>query len=383
MKLSNTLLLSSFLLYGSSTSNGWANALVDCSVVSKAAQDFDQERVIACEHFQGVAHEAYLKWYEDLSLNSKYSNHVYLQGSDPDMPENGVAIHWKVDDQYVHLAVAARATGWLGFGIAESGGMTGADMVLFTAARPNELVDAYTGDERSPQIDDCVSDWEYVSSNIDLDGGFIMFETKRQLNTDDPQDKPIVNDASSFMPPHRVIAAWGDSVEVGYHGLNRARGSIRFYGAGDEASTFKAEMERSAEGVIEIRAKNYTIPQEDTIYQSFCFSRQDLIAQGLLDTTDSLNAVGWEPIVQPGNEAFVHHYVVMGSTQPYCNETEMDVTFTEMAYVWAPGENGMALPDFLGAPLFGDSGFQAFELQIHYNVSQNFRLFLSFYSVMH
>jgi len=346
-----------------------ASALIDCTIVSKAAQDFDADRVSACDHFAGMSHEAYLNWYEDFAVDSNYPNQIYLTGSDPNKPENGAAIHWKVDDEYVYLAVAARATGWLAFGISESGGMTGTDMVLFTASRPDELIDAYTNDERFPQTDDCASDWEMVSSNVDLEGGFIMFETKRLLDTNDPQDKPIVNDASTFMPHHRVIAAWGDSEEVGYHGLNRARGSIRFYGSGDEEATFKAAMERSAEGFIELRAGNFTIPEEDTIYQRFCFSRNDMIGQGLLNTTDMLNIVGWEPVVQSGNEAFVHHYVLMASTQPNCNNTgaDEDFDFSEMAYVWAPGESGLAFPDFLGVPLFGDSGFQAFEMEIHYN----------------
>jgi hypothetical protein len=36
--------------------------------------------------------------------------------------------------------------------------MIGADMVLFTAANPDSVVDAYTDDERNPKVDDCSSD---------------------------------------------------------------------------------------------------------------------------------------------------------------------------------------------------------------------------------
>jgi hypothetical protein len=35
--------------------------------------------------------------------------------------------------------------------------------------------------------------------------------------------------------------------------------------------------------------------------------------------------------------------------------------------VWAPGDGGFALPDFLGANLFGDDGFQGFTIEIHYD----------------
>jgi len=334
-----------------------ASAAIDCSVISKAA----------CDFFQGVDNDTYLSWYES-KIDTKYSNHVFLQGSDPDQPEDGVAVHWRVDDTYAYLAFAARATGWVAFGISEAGGMLGADMVIFHANRPNELVDAYSGDERQPLTDDCSSDWEWVSSNVDEEGGFLMVETKRLLNTDDVHDRPIVDDSSNTASPHRVIAAWGDSDEVSYHGLKRARGGIRFFGTGDDDSTFMAAME-SADGSVDMVAGNYTIPAQDTTYETFCFSRQDLIDQGLLNTTDPLNIIGWEPIIQSGNEAYVHHYIVQASLRPFCdNNTDIpSADFTEMTYVWAPGEKGIAFPDFLGMPLFGSDGFQAFEIQIHYN----------------
>lgn len=365
MKLSTSLLLAPIVLSGS---QGQVAAVLDCSVVAK---DLD-EPVSVCDHFQGIDHDSYINWYETADVASNYPNQVYLLGSDPAAPENGAAIHWRLDEEYVYIAVAARATGWLAFGISEAGGMLGTDMVMFTAARPDELVDAYTGDERYPQIDDCDGNWEMVSSNVDTNGGFIMFETKRLLNTNDPQDKPILDDASTIFAPTRVIAAWGDSEEVGYHGLNRARGSVRFYGTGDDESTFQVSMQ-SAEGSFEVRAIEYLIPETETYYAHICFSRDDLIDQGVLNGTDSLNVIGWEPIVQAGNEAYVHHFVVGGSTQPFCpppTEEEMDrANFTEIAYVWAPGEGGLALPDYLGAPLFGDDGFQAYTIEIHYNVS--------------
>ncbi|KAG7357085.1 copper type II ascorbate-dependent monooxygenase [Nitzschia inconspicua] len=344
-----------------------ALALIDCSEVNRATDENPTGRVAACDHFLGIENQSYLNWYTDSDIDV-YPNSAFLQGSDPQKPQDGAAVHWRVGDGYVHLAIAARATGWVAFGLSEAGGMIGTDMVIFTAARPNELIDAYTGEERLPQTDDCESDWELVSSNVDLEGGFIMFETKRLLNTNDPQDKPIIDDSSTIISPHRAIAAWGDSEEMSYHGLNRARGAIRFHGQGDEESTFRTSME-VADGSVDLLARNFTIPTEETIYESFCFTRQELIDQGLIDTQDKLNIIGWEPLVQAGNEAYVHHYVVTASNQPSCNLTaeELQMAFIEMTYVWAPGEKGIAFPDFLGVPLFGDDGFQAFRVEIHYN----------------
>ncbi|KAL3915379.1 MAG: hypothetical protein SGILL_005685 [Bacillariaceae sp.] len=342
-----------------------ADASIDCSLISKqATEDFAPD---PCQHFGGGDHESYIDWLS--KTDNAYPNSAFLLGSDPDEEQSGAAVHWNIDDEYLYIAVAARASGWVGFGISEAGGMLGTDMVLFEAANPDVLIDAYTNDDRFPQTDDCASDWEMIESHVDLDG-FIVFEAKRKLDTQDPQDKPILDDSSSLVAPHRVIAAWGDSQQVGYHGLDVARGAIRFYGGADEEVVFNAAMDRNAEGSALMIANQFTIPAVDTIYQPFCFSRQHLIDEGVPDTTDKLNIVGWSPQVEKGNEAFVHHYVVTASTNPNaCNGTEDDVDqdFIEMVYVWAPGEKGIAFPDFLGAPLFGDDGFQAFEMEIHYN----------------
>jgi hypothetical protein len=296
---------------------------------------------------------------------------VYLQGSDASKPEDGAAVHWKVDEEYLHLAVAVRATGWLGFGIGEAGGMLGADMALFEASKPDVIIDAYTTDQLVPLTDDCPSNWELVSFNSDDVGGFMMIEFKRPLDTNDPQDKPIFQDAATLVPPHRVIAAWGDSDQYGYHGLNRARGAIRFYGVGDDAATFFTEMEENSEGTFIVASINYEIPANETEYAYTCVNRNDLINQGVVNTTDLVNIIGFEPIIQDGHEPYVHHYIIYGYRAPECpDDDDEDGAIQELVYVWAPGEGPVGLPDYLGTPLFGEDGFQSFQIEVHYNNPQ-------------
>eukprot|EP00529_Nitzschia_sp_RCC80_P011609 CAMPEP_0113520084 /NCGR_PEP_ID=MMETSP0014_2-20120614/43882_1 /TAXON_ID=2857 /ORGANISM="Nitzschia sp." /LENGTH=621 /DNA_ID=CAMNT_0000417881 /DNA_START=159 /DNA_END=2024 /DNA_ORIENTATION=+ /assembly_acc=CAM_ASM_000159 len=339
---------------------------VDCSSSTTIGRS-ENGRLDVCDHFEGLEHDEYLEWYNSSNIQSAYTNSIYLRGSDPSNPQNGASVHWKVDDSYVYIAVAARATGWLGFGIGEAGGMKGADMALFTASNPTELTDAYTTDELVPKIDDCSGDWELLNSNVGDD--FIMFETKRLLDTNDPQDKPIIDDASNFISPHRIIAAWGDSDTWSYHGLNRARGSIRFHGLGDEEATFKAEMDKAAEGSFLVSSQEYTVPSNETTHYGYtCFSRQDLVDQGVPDI-DNVNVIGWEPVVEDANIAYVHHFIVYGSTQGLCPDTtEISADqFQELSYVWAPGEGGLALPEYLGSPLFGENNFNAFMVEVHYD----------------
>ena len=96
-----------------------ASAAIDCNQVS-ISRASDQEAQV-CAHFDGEDHQPYLDWYDSYSIGTKYSNQIFIPGSDPTKPENGMAVHWKIDDEHVHLALAARATGWLGFGIGEAG----------------------------------------------------------------------------------------------------------------------------------------------------------------------------------------------------------------------------------------------------------------------
>eukprot|EP00429_Kryptoperidinium_foliaceum_P006414 CAMPEP_0176006552 /NCGR_PEP_ID=MMETSP0120_2-20121206/2780_1 /TAXON_ID=160619 /ORGANISM="Kryptoperidinium foliaceum, Strain CCMP 1326" /LENGTH=595 /DNA_ID=CAMNT_0017339293 /DNA_START=320 /DNA_END=2107 /DNA_ORIENTATION=- len=324
------------------------------------------ETATACDHFQGAEASSYHDWINDKKIEARYTAVTFLPGSDPDHPENGAAVHWKVDEEYVHLAVAVRATGWMGFGIAEAGGMLGTDMALFEAGRPDRIIDAYTTDVRMPQTDDCPSDWDLVSSIIDEEGGFMMIEFKRLLDTGDPQDKKIVDDSATLIPPHRVIAAWGDETEVSYHGMNRARGAIRFYGTGDDKATFDKAMAEQAEGSFIAASFEHEIAADETEYFRTCFSRDDLIAQGVPDTTDLLHIVGFEPLIQEGNDAYVHHFIIFaGSTSGSCEDR-----INNFVYVWAPGEEGLNFPDNLGEPMFGADGFQIFEIEVHYNNPQ-------------
>ena len=47
------------------------------------------------------------------------------------------------------------------------------------------------------------------------------------LNTGDTQDHIIKNDTDFRAPPTRIIAAWGDTESLSYHGENRASNAVR------------------------------------------------------------------------------------------------------------------------------------------------------------
>ena len=68
-------------------------------------------------YFNASDNAAYLSWL--LSSSAAYDASFFLPSSAA--PESGVALHWTLDNDRIMLAVAARATGWVGFGISEAG----------------------------------------------------------------------------------------------------------------------------------------------------------------------------------------------------------------------------------------------------------------------
>eukprot|EP00545_Synedropsis_sp_CCMP1620_P013501 CAMPEP_0119023262 /NCGR_PEP_ID=MMETSP1176-20130426/29606_1 /TAXON_ID=265551 /ORGANISM="Synedropsis recta cf, Strain CCMP1620" /LENGTH=578 /DNA_ID=CAMNT_0006978305 /DNA_START=45 /DNA_END=1778 /DNA_ORIENTATION=- len=311
----------------------------------------------ATSYFGGVDNEAYLDWLAQSSYDKTSFLPSTTQGE-----ELGVALHWSTDDSTIRLAVAAKATGWVGLGLAESGSMRGADIILFTA-ETNELVDSYVLDQLvKPFPDDCQS-WTLIDSIVE--GGFVIFEATRLLDTGDTQDRPFLDDSSVLIPATRVIAAWGDTSTTSFHGSNTARSSLRFFGdATDEIAAFERVMQDEAEASFTVQADNFQVPVVKTYYHYVCVSEAEILAMGVPLDQD-LHTIGVEPIV---NSAYVHHFIVVGSSESWdsTGDCEEDFPGYELAYVWAPGDLPLSLPSNVGAPL-GSAGFTSFQIEIHYN----------------
>jgi hypothetical protein len=322
--------------------------------------------------------QRYLDWWKDKEGNNTFTHSLFLESTDStnEVP-HGAALHWKTNATHIHIAVAARATGWIGFGLSESGGMRGADMVLFASDDDNDngndfkLMDAHVLQDLYPIEDDC-QNWELLHGIIE--GGFVIFEAIRQLDTGDLQDRTFVDDSDWSIAATMIVLAWGDDSHWSYHGRkNRVKGAVRFFRDGTsqtEAQVFAVARSES-EGVLELRANNFSIPVNETTYQEFCWDSNDLEDLGLL-IDDALHGVGMDVIVDGHTRKYVHHFVLSGGTfwdrnssvaKPFSCE---DYFGPEIVFTWAPGDQPLVYPPDVGSPL-GTGGFQSFQLQIHYN----------------
>jgi hypothetical protein len=315
------------------------------------------------EYFGGINTEAYRAWVE--TLGDSYPATVFLPSSAD--PDKGAALHWRISNQeYLDLAIAVQASGWLGFGLTINGGMTGADMVLVEAADLSVAKDAYVKDERLPQEDDC-QDWKMVDATAA--DGFLMVKLRRKLDTGDTQDHAIRNDADLGVPVSRVIAAWGDSETVSYHGPdNSARGALRWFGQGTlEQEVFEQQMSQQADGTFRLGPKNYSIPVVDTMYAYFCFSSKDLEAMGV-NMTSGATIIGFDAVID--NAKHVHHFILQASFSDIANPENCtrESAVGEIAYPWAPGDPPFTLPSDVGFKLGGDAnGYKSFLLEVHYD----------------
>lgn len=313
--------------------------------------------------FPGLTKDVYTDWLAGVSYNKS----IFIES--PYDATTGAAVHWNIVDDMIYLGVAVtQATGWAAFGLAESGSMRGADIIMYNA-ETDTLIDTYVLDQLvQPLVDTCQS-WTLINSVVDE--GFIIFEAKRLLNTTDTQDRAIIDDSQYIIPNTRVIAAWGNDTAPMYHARNVARGAIRFFGTAemvDDITFFAETMAAEAEANFTISAGNYIIPSDvTTTYARFCISREELLANYSVQVGEDLHVIGFEPFVQPGNEKYAHHFFLYASHLPFnASISCAEYPAFELAYGWAPGDFPLALPSNVGG-LLGVNGYQSYALEIHYN----------------
>ena len=332
------------------------------------------------EYFGGSDIESYLAWYNE--NGTSYTGYLFLEADDDVgasegiSKRNGVAVHWRVNvaEELLYLSFAARAQdGWIGFGMAEAGGMSGADLVIYETSKPDILTDAYVLRDPQPLIDDC-QDWQLVS--VLNDGGFLIVEGVRKLDTKDTQDRIVINDAEPFVVAQKIIAAWGNGSDtMVYHGRNnRARGALRWFGTEDEVTSFQRQMTEEASGYFDLSFGNYSIKTNDTEYVNFCFDwNADVVPQGLA-AYGNVEMIAVDIVTDPTTESFLHHVSFLASRTEHnvsgvCHNIDAAYDVEQYLYGWTFGSSPFRLPKDVGLVLGpGEKeGFKGFRCEVHYN----------------
>lgn len=99
--------------------------------------------------------------------------------------------------------------------------MAGSDIVLLEwNGAVLQQSDRHALGTYEPIVDSCPSNW--LLSKYETTSNVLYIELKRELNTTDTQDRPVIPGEM------RVIAAYGDTRKVSYHGANRHTTSVTF-----------------------------------------------------------------------------------------------------------------------------------------------------------
>jgi len=200
----------------------------------------------------------------------------------------------------------AKASGWVGFGIAEAGGMPGADIVYYERDA-DKIFDAHALQYASPSVDDC-QDWTLLSSAFS--DGWIHVEAERLLDTEDLQDWAIIDDRG-FGVGTKFIAAWGNSPTIAYHASERTKGALHFFGETEPVDPLLAIKNKAGIQSKDLTAKDFAIPTDRTTYADFC---QDLPSILGVDAETGHHILAIEPLVHADTERHVHHFVLHAFT---------------------------------------------------------------------
>eukprot|EP00339_Tiarina_fusa_P002981 CAMPEP_0117069238 /NCGR_PEP_ID=MMETSP0472-20121206/48557_1 /TAXON_ID=693140 ORGANISM="Tiarina fusus, Strain LIS" /NCGR_SAMPLE_ID=MMETSP0472 /ASSEMBLY_ACC=CAM_ASM_000603 /LENGTH=302 /DNA_ID=CAMNT_0004791685 /DNA_START=8 /DNA_END=913 /DNA_ORIENTATION=+ len=254
----------------------------------------------------------------------------------------------RVQGQEIFLRLVAKHDGWLGFGLAEqgSGHMKGADIVTAQVTNGNVMAQdryvpfaawdgtSYTG---LYAAEDVVNDWT-ILEGYRIDGEMVVV-LKRLLNTNDPQDRPVIPGSQ------RIIWAWGSGNTVSYHGNRGA--TIATFVAGTSVLDVPTGGGNGVTGSWQFKFDGFPLPPSRTTYACQSFS---------VPTDRKRHVVGFRPLID--KTAHVHHYVLhicdAAPTYHAAHERSRECIggggsqCGGFMWSWAKGQGDFWLPDAAG-----------------------------------
>nr|XP_018667907.1 DBH-like monooxygenase protein 1 homolog [Ciona intestinalis] len=280
-----------------------------------------------------------------------------------------VKLYWKYTDTHITFELHGQTTGWIGIGFSPTGGMRGADIIVGWVKNGNAVIsDRHGVGNTFPPRDD--------QQNVELltgaeCNGWTMLKFVRPLRTCDENDRQITKNTM------KVIYAFGaadptddDLTPINYHRMNKGvRSMILLEGPRFVTPLVPSETHSSFDILNNVSA----IPARKTYYNCM------LVRLPTLPTKH--HVIKFEPLIQPGNERFVHHMLLH-----LCTKNEKDVTLlntnhecyrltspadfsdcVQIIAAWAVGGGPHILPPHVGYPLGNTSEPVYAMLEMHYD----------------
>ncbi|XP_069057999.1 putative DBH-like monooxygenase protein 2 [Pleurodeles waltl] len=273
--------------------------------------------------------------------------------------EGAVLLLWDFNKtaEEITFELQARTTGWVGFGLSPSGGMAGADIVIggVSPSSTQTYFKDYHGVGEAIPVQDATQNYNLLS--LSENGTSTTMKFSRKFRTCDAFDVDITANTQ------RIIAAYGTSDTISYHGPSqRFLASVQLLSETPVPSPLP-----DPSFSYDIKMTNFSVPPAATTYGCAFLP--------LPQMTKKHHIYQFEPTVQSGNEALVHHILVyscpnftnVNIAPGSCFANRQFYACTELFTAWAIGGKAFTLPSNAGIPLSTGVGPTYVRLEVHYN----------------
>uniref|UniRef100_UPI00358E70E6 DBH-like monooxygenase protein 1 n=1 Tax=Myxine glutinosa TaxID=7769 RepID=UPI00358E70E6 len=267
-------------------------------------------------------------------------------------------LQWNFNSTHIIFRAQAQTQGYMSFGLSIKGGMYDSD--IFVCTHRNTCTDRYSMETVMPKVDDSQ---DYHLFNDSTNGTHRTIIFGRKLQTGDNKDLDITPDTS------RVIFAFGDTKNLLCHGHtneNRGTKSLYLLAYVPRESTVPDNVKTE-----DLLSQKYKIPGESTVYSCTMFMLPNISTKHHL--------VKVEPVIQQGNERYVHHMILyscrrgtkeLHRTEHRCYNKNMPDDFWSCVGIivaWAVGGQSFVYPKDVGFSLGMPDDPTIVLLEIHYD----------------
>ncbi|GIY34652.1 DBH-like monooxygenase protein 1 homolog [Caerostris darwini] len=289
--------------------------------------------------------------------------------------EDNFHVCWKVieledGDRDIIFKLEVKTHGYVGFGLSSNGGMAGSDIV--TGWVKNGQVyfqDRYGEGNFLPKIDE-IQNWNLVSGRENDTHTVLIF--RRKLDTCDKEDRKIDDSTTKLIYAYSDEDPETENALV-YHFERRGTKSVLLL---QMRRSLPQEVDKSTLSHWDVLSPNFSIPSsETTMYWCKIYKAPDL--------SQKHHVVLMEPLIQEGNERFVHHILlyecVGGVAEVYdphldqhgheCHRPNMPDAMKKCEGIflaWAVGGENLVLPEDVGLPL-EPTPAKYYMMEIHYD----------------
>nr|XP_039269709.1 DBH-like monooxygenase protein 1 homolog [Styela clava] len=286
------------------------------------------------------------------------------------LASGNLTLYWMFTDTHITFEIYGKTAGWVGIGFSPNGAMTDSDIILGWVANGRVIVKDMHAVGQSPPIADPEQNVNVISGH-ECNGWTVLKFSRQLAACENKYDREISTNTM------RLIWALGSTDPQGevlarkhYHWLGRGAQSMHLLespnrpkGNLPSGPTYKT---------LDIAVSDFTIPPRQTYYNCRLFKVPDFQKKH--------HIVKIEPIVQQGNEEFVHHMLIYRCGDIMENTTEVGInapcyttdmahfeTCTAVIIAWATGGGHMVYPDNAGLSMGDEDDPVYIQLETHYD----------------